>query len=38
MMFGETAGIANPKSNHDPENMKFCISLKEGLGSIYHES
>ena len=35
MMFGEIAGIANPKSNPDPENMKFCISLKEGLGSIY---
>jgi hypothetical protein len=35
MMFGEMAGVANPKSNPEPENMKFCISLKEGLGSIY---
>ena len=35
MMFGEMAGVANAKSNPDPENIKFCVSLKKGLGSIY---
>jgi cytochrome P450 len=35
MMFGEITGVANPKSNPDPENIKFCNVLKEALGSIF---
>jgi cytochrome P450 len=35
MMFGEITGVANPKSNPDPLNVKFCNSTAEALGLVF---
>ncbi len=35
IMFREITGVTNPKSNPDPENIKFCNASAEALGSIF---
>jgi cytochrome P450 len=35
IMFGEVTGVANPKSNPDPENIKFCNASVEAIESIF---
>jgi cytochrome P450 len=35
IMFGEITGVANPKSNPNPQNVKFCNASVEALESIF---
>lgn len=35
IMFGELTGVANPKSNPDPQNIKFCNASVEALESVF---
>jgi len=35
IMFGEFTGVANPKSNPDPKNIKFCDATVAALESIF---